>query len=840
MRAVRRGIGLKLTSAAVGSIAVGFGLALSFAACGGSDGSGDQPPGPDGAAGEDGSGDAAGEDAPEPEPAAPVAPETPPEPLAVETWMVASYQSFSEAAALEAAFADGTLEVPVPGSSYGAFWLEAKVGEDGAVPLPGPGGIGYAVREIEVAEDTGVLVRADRVLRVHANGAEQPGDPYGSARHRVPLRLEKGKNLVLWNAFRQNEAPRLQMWTTPDEVAFVPTDVTSPTLVAGVTVEAPMGLPVVNLGVEPVLGAVARVVASEHFEATELPLAPLAPGASTQAPFLLRPTAAISDAVAAAEEGTTPEVAVRLHLEAPALAFAYEIEVKLPVRGPKAGETEKHTFLSKIDGSAQFYGVRPPKEVVAGKAYALALSLHGAGVGADGQAAAYGATDFAYVVAPTNRRGFGFDWEAFGRLDGLEVLEDAMARFEIDPTRVYVTGHSMGGHGTWQFGTLFPGRFAVVGPSAGWISFATYGQGGGDPFPTGPFGWASLSSDTIRYVQNLARRAVYVIHGTADDNVPIGQAETMLAALEPLVPDLQHHFEPGAGHWWDNDPEEDGADCVDWPPLFETMKERLLDPTELDFVFISPSPAVSPRHSYVTLRSSETPAEVLVLTSTANGATVTLQTQNVRSLVLDGAALEAKGVTEVVVDGTPVAVAAGPLEVGPQDGKNPAQHGPFVQSLHRPFCLVYPDAGEGPGAWRHYAALLVSSWNVIGNGTACALPLSALTEDLRAARNLVFLGLPPEVAGVPQSIPITWDEAEVKVSGASYPDALVAFLWPRDDRLDAVIATTAGSEDLASVIQPFSSRFWIPDWLVYQKGGTAAAGFFDAEWSYEPSLSIPP
>ena len=61
------------------------------------------------------------------------------------------------------------------------------------------------------------------------------------------------------------------------------------------------------------------------------------------------------------------------------------------------------------------------------------------------QANSYRSKSWGYIVAPTNRRPFGFDWQSWGRLDALESLADAKLRYGIDPTRVYLTGHSMGG-----------------------------------------------------------------------------------------------------------------------------------------------------------------------------------------------------------------------------------------------------------------------------------------------------------------------------------------------------------------------------------------------------------
>src|SRR5207249_1249684 len=84
------------------------------------------------------------------------------------------------------------------------------------------------------------------------------------------------------------------------------------------------------------------------------------------------------------------------------------------------------------------------------------------GVEAQGQADAYASKPWGHLVAPTNRRPFGFDWEDWGRLDALEVLDHAQQLLQTDPQRTYLTGHSMGGHGAWQVGATYPDRFAAT------------------------------------------------------------------------------------------------------------------------------------------------------------------------------------------------------------------------------------------------------------------------------------------------------------------------------------------------------------------------------------------
>src|SRR5262249_9384262 len=142
------------------------------------------------------------------------------------------------------------------------------------------------------------------------------------------------------------------------------------------------------------------------------------------------------------------------------------------VRRPE--QTHQRTFVSRLDGSVQYFALVPAQPAEDKDRPGLVLSLHGAGVEARGQAACYAPKPGLHVVAPTNRPPLGFDWEGWGRLDALEVLALAGKELDTDPRRTFLTGHSMGGHGTWHLGVTYPDRFAAIGPSAGWVSFWSY------------------------------------------------------------------------------------------------------------------------------------------------------------------------------------------------------------------------------------------------------------------------------------------------------------------------------------------------------------------------------
>ena len=141
------------------------------------------------------------------------------------------------------------------------------------------------------------------------------------------------------------------------------------------------------------------------------------------------------------------------------------------------------------------YGLFVPEDYDAGTAYPLVLALHGNGerANADGSdnlrnIAAHDlgtvwatpeaqAERPAFVLAPQVPNDPAIRWSAEQDPDVsdfkpiqrtvLEILESVEAEYSIDPDRIYIVGLSMGGHGTWDFISRLPGRFAAAVPMSG-------------------------------------------------------------------------------------------------------------------------------------------------------------------------------------------------------------------------------------------------------------------------------------------------------------------------------------------------------------------------------------
>jgi len=96
------------------------------------------------------------------------------------------------------------------------------------------------------------------------------------------------------------------------------------------------------------------------------------------------------------------------------------------------------------------------------------------------------------------------------------LLDQVETQYHVDKTRVYLTGLSMGGSGTWSLALEHPERFAAIAPICG----------GGDPAVI-----ERLGADKAAAVKALG---IWVFHGEKDPTVPIVKSEKMVEALKKI------------------------------------------------------------------------------------------------------------------------------------------------------------------------------------------------------------------------------------------------------------------------------------------------------------------
>jgi predicted peptidase len=134
--------------------------------------------------------------------------------------------------------------------------------------------------------------------------------------------------------------------------------------------------------------------------------------------------------------------------------------------------------------------------------------------------------DFPFiVVSPQCPNDQSWDQEVL-----LALLDEVLRQYKVDQSRVYLTGLSMGGYGTWQLGLNHPERFAAIAPICG----------GGDMIPI-------LLPKRAR-AKRLKELPVWAFHGAKDDAVTLVESERMVNALRKIGNDARLTVYPEAGH----------------------------------------------------------------------------------------------------------------------------------------------------------------------------------------------------------------------------------------------------------------------------------------------------
>jgi len=152
-----------------------------------------------------------------------------------------------------------------------------------------------------------------------------------------------------------------------------------------------------------------------------------------------------------------------------------------------------------------------------------------------------------FPQVPPGRAWFGEQAEV-----AMAALDEVMATYSVDPERVYLTGLSMGGHGTWYVAYHWPDRFAAIVPICGFIVFPEAARGFFGELPPEQLE-IQLAEDPYRKVaERIKHLPIWVFHGADDPVVSVEASRRMVEALRELGADVQYTEYEGVGHnAWD-------------------------------------------------------------------------------------------------------------------------------------------------------------------------------------------------------------------------------------------------------------------------------------------------
>jgi hypothetical protein len=381
-------------------------------------------------------------------------------------------------------------------------------------------------------------------------------------------------------------------------------------------------------------------------------------------------------------------------------------------------------------------------------------------------------------------------------------------------------------------------------------------------------------SDTLSLKENLRDLPIFIIHGSADNNVPVKQAKMMIAELEKFHKDFVFREFPGKGHWW-NDKFAAGADCVDLPDLFDFFARRRRPAAPYRIHFRTYNPQVASEHRWIRVLGQDRQHALSEVEAEARPGSgrgepgpefgrIEVRTKNVSSLGIHPARFFGPGKLTVAIDGTDLGLPAwqegGPwLSFRKEEGrwtagspdpafKSPGRYGPFKMAFTRRFVMVYGTGGTGEENRAVLSRLRfdLGVWWYRANGWARVLPDTAY-DPARHEGNVILYGhadMNSAFAKVLDSGAFHLGRGVIRVGGKTLRGKSLSCLALRPlkgsaQRAVGIVGGTGPAGIRMSLLASyFRSGIQYPDLTVWggesgegRPGGIRATGFFGRDWT---------
>lgn len=234
----------------------------------------------------------------------------------------------------------------------------------------------------------------------------------------------------------------------------------------------------------------------------------------------------------------------------------------LPLNLAQAVETGFLNRTLTYDGEERLYQIYVPANYSEKENWPVILFLHGAGEeGKDGlMQTTVGIANFirkhvdryqAIVVMPQSRKPKG--WIDTETPLAMEALDRTLKEFSTDENRVYLTGLSNGGYGSWSLAYKYPDKFAAALVICGYLSARDIARdipAGSEMKPAVP----AMGTDTYEVLADkLQKMPVWIFHGEEDNVVSASGARSIYQAMQTRNAPVQYTELPGIGHnSWDS------------------------------------------------------------------------------------------------------------------------------------------------------------------------------------------------------------------------------------------------------------------------------------------------
>ncbi len=532
-------------------------------------------------------------------------------------------------------------------------------------------------------------------------------------------------------------------------------------------------------------------------------------------------------------------------------------------------------FYSKIDDSAQPYGVEVPESLAFGTGQSSApmwIWLHGRG---DTD------TDMYYVFNRLNAKKPGQfqpkativihpfgrycnGWKSAGETDVFEARDDAIARFNIDRKRIALAGFSMGGAGAWHIGAHFADQWACVHTGAGFVDVKRYQKVAPEKMPP----WYEQRLWGVYDVPNYARNFLNVplICYSGEIDPQRDSAEYMAEVLDKEGLRPPHLIGPGMGHKYHPEVIKDVQSRIE--KAVESGNDSLPKKVTLQTRTLAYS-----RAHWLQILGMREPWEDTRAEANWDDAKneIQVKTKNVSALTIQLPALPK--LPTVWVDGVEALpkindrVASWLWNVEERHStddlvKRPMLQGPIDDGFKSRFVVVLPDRvpdGTASDKWtRIEASHFLNRWRSLMRGDAIVRKANEITEKDIQDCNLVLWGT-PNTNSLMQKIldskslsqVVTWNDQVVKIGGQHGPSgsSVPVLCYPNPLNQSRYMILNSGLtfrevHDKTNSLQNPK----LPDWAILDiteapsvesAGKVIAADFFDSQWKVQPRIKPP-
>lgn len=513
-------------------------------------------------------------------------------------------------------------------------------------------------------------------------------------------------------------------------------------------------------------------------------------------------------------------------------------------------------FYSKIDDSAQPYGLVIPEDLPANKPVPLYVWLHGRGdkntdihfikerLSKVGQITPPGAM----VLHPFGRQCIGY--KSAGETDVLEAIEHVKANYDIDESRIVLMGFSMGGAGAWHLGAHYADQFAAVSPGAGFAETAKYQKLTAKQIAATPPYERKLwgAYDVPNYVRNLFNVPIVCYSGEKDKQIQA--ARVMESAFQANGRTIEHIIGPEMGHRYDKASlttiMERMATAVlrgNQPPQKVHLQTRTLRYAKMHWLQIHRLK----QHWANTTVDAEIKDDTVLIT-----------TKNVLELTIH----PPQSINRVVIDDTAIQVGSLPATFSKTDqwklgafksnwpvAKKPGLQGPIDDAFLDRFLVVTPVKPSSNNQLNDWVEFeldhLRSRWAALFRAELPEKSADDVTEQDWLSSHLIVFGdaeSNPILRRAMGPMPLEWTEgvlqlAREKFNGDQYVPVMI---YPNPLNPAKYIVTNSGptfreAHDRTNSLQNPK----LPDWAILDistppnaesAGKVVRAGFFNEDW----------